>query len=57
MSFHDPAETPVDAGGYSIKLTADHRVWTKSRGWVEAQNLTTSDEVRWALELPKCVES
>src|SRR4029079_8119513 len=36
----------VTAGGYSIKLTADHKVWTKQRGWVEAQNLTTSDEIR-----------
>ncbi len=33
-------------GGYSLKLTADHRVWTKSRGWVEAQFLTTDDEVQ-----------
>lgn len=30
--------------GYSIRLTADHRVMT-SRGWVEAQHLTTSDRV------------
>ncbi len=34
------------AGGYTLKLTADHKVWTKHRGWVEAQELTTSDEVR-----------
>ncbi|HVT88785.1 MAG TPA: LAGLIDADG family homing endonuclease [Tepidisphaeraceae bacterium] len=34
------------AGGYSVKLTADHKVWTRSRGWVEAQNLTSDDEVR-----------
>ncbi|MBA3272688.1 MAG: vitamin B12-dependent ribonucleotide reductase, partial [Chthoniobacterales bacterium] len=34
------------AGGYRLKLTADHKVWTKQRGWVEAQELTTSDEVR-----------
>lgn len=31
------------AGGYSLTLTADHRVWTKNRGWVEAQHLTTDD--------------
>jgi ribonucleoside-diphosphate reductase alpha chain len=34
------------AGGYSVKLTADHKVWTKGRGWVEAQHLTTDDELR-----------
>ncbi|HEV7300506.1 MAG TPA: hypothetical protein VGN72_14165 [Tepidisphaeraceae bacterium] len=34
------------AGGYSVKLTADHKVFTKGRGWVEAQNLTSTDEVR-----------
>jgi ribonucleoside-diphosphate reductase alpha chain len=34
------------AGGYTVKLTADHKVWTKERGWVEAQHLTTADEVR-----------
>ncbi|HYO07333.1 MAG TPA: LAGLIDADG family homing endonuclease [Tepidisphaeraceae bacterium] len=33
-------------GGYSVKLTADHKVWTKHRGWVEAQHLTAQDEVR-----------
>ena len=21
------------AGGYCLKLTADHRVWTRQRGW------------------------
>src|SRR5439155_985108 len=36
----------VTAGGYSVKLTADHKVWTKQRGWVEAQHLTSDDEVR-----------
>jgi ribonucleotide reductase alpha subunit len=34
------------AGGYSVKLTADHKVWTKTRGWVVAEKLTTSDFVR-----------
>jgi ribonucleoside-diphosphate reductase alpha chain len=34
------------AGGYSLKLTADHKVWTKGRGWVEAQHLTPNDEIR-----------
>ncbi len=34
------------ACGYSIKLTADHKVWTKGRGWVPADQLTTDDQVR-----------
>jgi ribonucleotide reductase alpha subunit len=34
------------AGGYTLKLTGDHKVWTRSRGWVEAQHLTTADELR-----------
>ena len=34
------------AGGYSLKVTADHKVWTRTRGWVEAKDLHTSDEVR-----------
>jgi ribonucleoside-diphosphate reductase alpha chain len=33
-------------GGYKLTLTADHKIWTRSRGWVEAQNLTTTDELR-----------
>ena len=43
------------AGGYTVKLTADHKVWTKSRGWVEAQHLTLNDELRLMSE-PACVE-
>ena len=34
------------AGGYAVKLTADHKVWTRQRGWVEARHLTTGDELR-----------
>ncbi|MDQ3441870.1 MAG: hypothetical protein M3478_16125, partial [Planctomycetota bacterium] len=34
------------AGGYTLKLTANHKVWTRSRGWVEAKDLTPDDEVR-----------
>ena len=34
------------AGGYTVRLTADHKVWTKGRGWIEAQRLTTADELR-----------
>ncbi|HMB96782.1 MAG TPA: LAGLIDADG family homing endonuclease, partial [Tepidisphaeraceae bacterium] len=33
-------------GGYTVKLTADHKVWTKSRGWVEAKALRGDDEIR-----------
>ncbi|MEA2711687.1 MAG: ribonucleoside-diphosphate reductase alpha chain [Phycisphaerales bacterium] len=36
----------VTVGGYSVKVTADHKIWTRSRGWVEAQHLTSDDEVR-----------
>jgi ribonucleoside-diphosphate reductase alpha chain len=32
--------------GYAVKLTADHKVLTRNRGWVEAQHLTSDDEVR-----------
>ena len=32
--------------GYRLKLTADHRVLTRNRGWVEAQHLASDDEVR-----------
>ncbi|HEY7088896.1 MAG TPA: LAGLIDADG family homing endonuclease [Tepidisphaeraceae bacterium] len=34
------------AGGYTLKVTADHKIWTRRRGWVEAQNLTNEDEIR-----------
>jgi ribonucleoside-diphosphate reductase alpha chain len=34
------------AGGYTLKLTGDHKVWTRHRGWVEAKNLTTDDQLR-----------
>jgi len=34
------------AGGYYVKLTADHKVWTRQRGWVEAKDLNAGDEVR-----------
>jgi ribonucleoside-diphosphate reductase alpha chain len=42
------------AGGYSVKLTADHKVWTRTRGWVEAKDLQTTDEVRLPSN-PACV--
>jgi ribonucleoside-diphosphate reductase alpha chain len=43
------------AGGYCVKLTADHKVWTRSRGWVEAQNLTPQDELKLPSK-PACVQ-
>ena len=33
------------AGGYTLKLTANHKLHTRRRGWVEAQDLTTADEL------------
>jgi ribonucleoside-diphosphate reductase alpha chain len=33
-------------GGYSVKLTADHKVWTRARGWVAAKDLNGQDEVK-----------
>ena len=33
-------------GGYTLKLTAEHKVWTRRHGWIEAQHLTTDDEIR-----------
>ncbi|HEY0008092.1 MAG TPA: LAGLIDADG family homing endonuclease, partial [Tepidisphaeraceae bacterium] len=32
--------------GYGIKLTGDHKVWTKDRAWVPAAELTSEDEIR-----------
>jgi ribonucleoside-diphosphate reductase alpha chain len=43
------------ACGFALKLTADHKVWTRNRGWVEAQHLTKDDELRLMSE-PACVE-
>jgi ribonucleoside-diphosphate reductase alpha chain len=42
-------------GGYSVKLTADHKVWTRIRGWVEARSLQASDEVKLPSK-PACVQ-
>jgi ribonucleoside-diphosphate reductase alpha chain len=42
------------AGGYRLKLTGDHKVWTRMRGWVPAQELTTSDEIKLPSQ-PACV--
>ncbi len=41
--------------GYGLKLTADHKLWTRERGWVEAQNLIAGDEVRLPSQ-PACVQ-
>ena len=43
------------AGGYRVKLTADHKVWTRARGWVEAKDLQPSDEVQAARASRRCV--
>jgi ribonucleoside-diphosphate reductase alpha chain len=34
------------AGGYKLKLTADHKIYTRRRGWVPAKDLTPDDEVK-----------
>ncbi len=34
-------------GGYRVTLTADHKVWTRIRGWVAAKDLTQEDEVKF----------
>ena len=31
--------------GYSHKVTPDHKVWVKDRGWVEAQDLVAGDKL------------
>jgi ribonucleoside-diphosphate reductase alpha chain len=41
--------------GYSVKVTGDHRIWTRQRGWVEARHLTTADEIKLPSQ-PACVE-
>ena len=43
------------AGGYSVKVTADHKIWIRARGWVEAKDLTCDDEVKLPAA-PACVE-
>ncbi len=44
------------AGGYSVKLTADHKVYTRLRGWVQAKDLSTTDEVKLPSKAA-CVQS
>ncbi len=40
-------------GGYTLRLTADHRLWTRRRGWVAAADLQLGvDEVCLPGELP-----
>jgi ribonucleoside-diphosphate reductase alpha chain len=41
------------AGGYRLTLTGDHKVWTKDRGWVAAENLRESDQIKLPNE-PAC---
>jgi ribonucleoside-diphosphate reductase alpha chain len=33
------------ASGYTVKLTADHKVWTRERGWVAAADLVDTDQM------------
>ncbi|MGE5612031.1 MAG: vitamin B12-dependent ribonucleotide reductase, partial [Bacillota bacterium] len=42
-------------GGYTLKLTGNHKVWTRNRGWIEARFLTPADEVKLPNE-PACEE-
>jgi ribonucleoside-diphosphate reductase alpha chain len=42
-------------GGYRVKVTADHKIWTRHRGWVMAKDLEASDEVRLTSQ-PACVQ-
>ncbi|HSU65700.1 MAG TPA: LAGLIDADG family homing endonuclease, partial [Tepidisphaeraceae bacterium] len=42
-------------GGYSLKVTADHKVWTRGRGWVEAKDLQPTDQVKLPSK-PACVQ-
>jgi ribonucleoside-diphosphate reductase alpha chain len=41
------------AGGYRLTLTANHKVWTKDRGWVAAESLRESDQIKLPSE-PAC---
>ncbi|MGF1633141.1 MAG: LAGLIDADG family homing endonuclease [Phycisphaerae bacterium] len=36
----------VTESGYMLKVTADHKIWTKNRGWVKAFDLTADDVLR-----------
>jgi ribonucleoside-diphosphate reductase alpha chain len=47
---HKPVYQLKTRAGYSVRLTADHRVWTENRGDVPACELTADDVVR--LERP-----
>src|SRR6185312_1559703 len=42
-------------GGYNLKVTGDHKIWTRARGWVMAKDLTTSDEIKLPSK-PACVQ-
>ena len=43
-------------GGYVLRLTADHQVYTRNRGWVAAKDLTALDQVKLPSQ-PACVEA
>jgi ribonucleoside-diphosphate reductase alpha chain len=42
-------------GGYGVKVTGDHKIWTRGRGWVMAKELTSSDEIKLPSK-PACVQ-
>ena len=42
-------------GGYAVKVTADHKIWTRTRGWIAAGELLAGDEVKLP-SMPACVE-
>jgi len=43
------------ACGYRVNLTANHRVFTRARGWVQAGELTPQDEIKLPGK-PACVQ-
>ena len=43
------------AGGYSVKLTADHKVWTRTAAGSRRRTSSTSDEIRLPSK-PACVQ-
>jgi ribonucleoside-triphosphate reductase (thioredoxin) len=38
-------EITCEKTGKTVKVTPDHKIWTKNRGWVEAKDLTEDDEL------------
>lgn len=38
-------EITCEKTGKSVKVTPDHKIWTKNRGWIEARDLVEEDEL------------